>query len=314
MGAVVIAVMLSLGISPVAWARGSALPVEQIAVGVFVIPSPLADPGLDNRGRVVNTGFIVGESGVVVIDSGANYAHGQAIIASIERQTRKPIRLLINTHPHPQNVLGNSAFAAKRIPILATKATRLAMNERCPLCLKALGDSVGADAMKGTSIRLPDEDHQGVERQTIAGRRLRLLHFGHGHTEGDMAIFDEESGTLFAGDLAYHGQIPHLAESNTLGWIAALEQLAALPIRRLVPGRGATGEAVDLNATGRYLRELRTTVERAYAQGLSATEIIGRAELPEFAGWHGYATRHGRNVQHLYFEIEREDLARGDTR
>jgi glyoxylase-like metal-dependent hydrolase (beta-lactamase superfamily II) len=291
-----------------AFAAPAALPAEQIGDGVFAIFAPPADATPENLGRVVNSGFIVGDDGVIVIDSGANHRHGEAILATVAQVTPKPVKLLINTHPHPQNVLGNSAFAERGIPILATAATVAAMNERCPTCLASLRQSVGDEAMRGTRIRLPDRTLGSGQVLEIAGRRLQLLHFGHGHTEGDLAVFDEGSAALFSGDLIYRGQIPHLSEADTSGWIAALDQVAMLPFRILIPGRGAAGTAADLAPVRRYLSELRQRVSAAYREGRSADEAIQLAELPEFAAWHGYAARHGRNVQHVYFEIEREDM------
>ena len=297
-----------LGLTFPAFAAPAILPVDELANGVFVIPAPLADATPENHGRVINSGFIVGRDGVIVIDSGANHRHGEAILAAVARVTPKPVKLLINTHPHPQNVLGNSAFAERGIPILATAATIAAMNERCPNCLASLRQSVGDEAMRATRIQLPDTTLAASPALEIAGRQLRLLQFGHGHTEGDLAVFDEASAALFSGDLIYSGQIPHLSEANTAGWIAALSQVAALPIRILIPGRGPVGGAGDLAPIRRYLSELRQRVAAAYQEGRSADEAIALAELQEFSGWHGYAARHGRNVQHVYFEIERHDL------
>lgn len=297
-----------LGLALPAFAAPAILSVDELAIGIFVIPAPLEDASPENNGRVVNSGFIVGRDGVIVIDSGANHRHGEAILATVAQVTSKPVKLLIDTHPHPQNVLGNSAFAERGIPILATVATVAAMDERCPNCLANLRQSVGDEAMRGTRIQLPGTSVAASQVLEIAGRQLRLLHFGHGHTEGDLAVFDEASAALFSGDLIYSGQIPHLSEANTRGWIAALDQLAGLPIRILIPGRGPSGGAGDLAPTRRYLSELRQRVSAAYQNGRSVDEAITLAELPEFAGWEGYAARHGRNVQHVYFEFERDDL------
>lgn len=291
----------------------AALQAVIVAPGVYVIPAPLAEASPDNRGQVVNTGFLVGKDGVIVIDSGANHLQGEAILSTVRRTTPKPVKLVINTHPHPQNVLGNSAFARHGIPILASAATQAAMNERCPRCLKSLTESIGAAAMRGTRIRLPDRTVAAETRLVIAGRALRLLHFGHGHTEGDLLVQDEATATLFAGDLVYRDQVPHLTEADTRGWLAVLERLAAQPFDTLVPGRGPVGNTETLATMHRYLSGLRQRVREAYEKGLSADETITYADLPAFSGWQGYATRHGLNVQHVYFEIEREDLGQ-DTK
>lgn len=284
------------------------LPLLALGKGVYVIPAPLEDSSPANRGRVVNTGFIIGTKGVVVIDSGANHRHGEAILATIRKLTSKPVRLVVNTHPHPQNVLGNSAFAKRGIPILSSMATREKMDERCPRCLKALTGSIGEEAMTGTRIRLPDLTAVHGERMQVAGRKLRFFHFGHGHTEGDLLVLDEASGVLFAGDLIYRHQLPHLGEAHVSGWIESLNGLTELPFSVLVPGRGPVGDAGDVAIMKRYLEGLFGRIKAAYEKGLSADEAIERSEMPEFSAWQGYPERHGINIQHIYFEIERNDL------
>lgn len=289
-------------------AEAESPPVQRIAEDVYVIAGAIGEASASNRGRVVNTGFIVARDGVIVIDSGANHNHGEAILAAVARITPKPVKLLINTHAHPQNVLGNSVFAERGIPILASAATVAAMDQRCPRCLESLGQSVGREAMEGTRVHLPETSVPGSQALEIAGRWLRLLHFGHAHTEGDLAVLDETTAVLFSGDLVYRQQLPHLSEASSAGWLAALQQLGELPFKILIPGRGAVGQSADLAPTQGYLSALRQRVSAAYHDGRSADEAIKQAELPEFAGWQGYAERHGRNVQHVYFEIERDDL------
>lgn len=287
---------------------------QRLAPGVFLIPGVVAEPSAENRGRVVNTGFIVGPEGVVVIDSGASHAQGEAILDEVARVTARPVRLLINTHPHPQNVLGNSAFAARGIPILASVQTRTMMAQRCPRCFEAMALSTGAANMAGTQIVLPGELLSTSETRRIAGRELRLLHLGHAHSEGDVAVVDVETGTLFAGDLVYRGQIPHLGEASLAGWIAALARLQEESFGILVPGRGAPGGRAELAAFAAYLEELQARVAAAYAAGRSPDETLELARQTAFAGWEGYAARQGRNVQHAYFELERADLAGAEER
>lgn len=287
-----------------------ALEAVAIAPGAWMIPGVLAEASADNRGRVANIGILAGDDGAIVIDSGASRSQGEEILATAQRLAGKPVRLLINTHPHPQNVLGNGAFAARGIPILASAETRARMIERCRRCLAAATEAIGAQAMAGTEIVLPELVVVASEIREVAGRRLRLLVPGHAHSEGDLAVLDLDSGVLFSGDLAYRGQLPHLAESRIDGWLAALATLRGEPVRWLAPGRGAPGSLADLDPIVAYLGGLRQRVAAAYAKGLSLDETLDYAALPEFAAWEGYGARHGRNIQHVYFEFERADLER----
>lgn len=282
---------------------------QRVAPGVYVIPGIVGDPSPENRGRVVNTGFIVGRTGVVIIDSGANHDQGRAILATVRRITQKPVKLLIDTHPHPQNVLGNGAFAARGIPILATAVTAEKMNERCPRCLENLSASVGAEAMRDTRIVLPQQTLDMETTLTIGGRQLRLIPTGWGHSEGDLAVLDSQTGTLFTSDLVYADQIPHLSEARIEGWLAALDALSALPARVVVPGRGPVGTASRIATFRRYLQQLHDQVATAYHAGRTLDETLRQIDLPEFHGWQGYAERHPLNIQHVWYEVERNDFA-----
>lgn len=307
LGRLVVAAAL-LAVQPGAHAEEE-LPVTMVAPGVYVLPGVNRDAAPENLGRVVNTGFIVGTDGVIVIDSGANQRHGEAILSTISRTTAKPVKLLINTHPNPNFVLGNTAFAQRGIPILATTATAVAMGERCPRCIEMLTHSIGEDAMKGTEITLPQQRINKSTTLTIAGRTLALLHFGHARTEGDLAVFDTASGTLFTGELVYRGQIQHFAEARFSGWITALEQLEQQPVKILVPGRGDIGDATALATMHSYLKRLYARVGAAYRDGRSPDETLTLADVPEFFDWRGYTKNHPLNVQHAYFEHEAEEIS-----
>jgi len=298
---------LAAGMSPAA--ANEAMPVRELAPGVFVIPGKQEDASPQNLGRVINTGFIVGDEGVIVIDSGANLYHGKAILATVAKLTTKPVKLLIDTHPNPNYVLGNMAFAQRGIPILSTDATANAMMERCTHCIANLTISIGKEAMQGTDIVQPQQRINSTRNLTIAGRQIRLLHFGHARTEGDLAVLDVASGVLFAGDLVYRGQIQHFAEANFRGWISALNQLEQEPIKVLVPGRGDIGDLSALVTMRSYLVQLQSRVGAAYRDGRSTDETLALVEVPEFFDWRGYTRNHPLNVQRAYFEIEAEDLA-----
>jgi quinoprotein relay system zinc metallohydrolase 1 len=284
-------------------------PVE-VAPGVFAFIGEPEEMTPANRGNVVNTGFIVGDEGVIVIDSGANDRHGRKIIDTIERVTKKPIALLVNTHPHPENVLGNSAFARRKIALLAHSETIAAMRARCEMCFKQTLAQLNEEIMSGTEIVIPERAIDASQDVVIGGRRLRLLHFGWAHTEGDLAVLDLDTGVLFAGGLVFLDRIPVMQQASTRGWIAALEQLKAQPIKRVVPGVGPIAEPARIGDTAAYLAALLESIERQYAEGKSAIDVLYSSELTEFSRWALYDSTHPLNIQHVYRELEREELAR----
>jgi glyoxylase-like metal-dependent hydrolase (beta-lactamase superfamily II) len=245
-----------------------------------------------------------------VVDTGINLTHGRAILEAIRRVTTKPVALVINTHPHPENVLGNHAFAGA--PILARVETIDAMRVRCQLCFENVERILGPAAMAGTEIVIPDLSVSGNGSFIAGGRRIELYHFGWGHTEGDLAVFDPASGVLFTGGLVYLDRVPYTHEARVRGWIAALDVLEKIPARRIVPGHGPIADPVRIEETPAYLTALVAATERHYEKGVSVIDLLKDPAMgfSRFEGWALYGDTHPLNIQHVYAELEREEFTK----
>lgn len=288
-------------------AAQSLIPVA-VAPGVYAFVGALAEPAPENHGFVANQGFIVGEAGVIVIDTGTHHAHGEAMLEAIRRVTDRPVVQVINTHAAPERVLGNSAFAARGIPILAHRDAVRAMEANCGTCIERLRQVLGEETMAGTRVALPTQAVEGSVTLEVAGRRLSLLHFGW-TLAGDLAVLDPESGVLFSGDLVCLDRVPEIRDARLETWLAALKTLRELPLRVLVPGRGAVSPPGRIADTQAYLEALQRAVQTRYAAGDSLREATARAVAPAFRGWALYSRLHAANVHHLYLELEKKALA-----
>lgn len=290
-------------------AAAQTLTPEPVAPEVYAFVGALAEPAPENRGFVANQGFIVGDTGVIVIDTGASHAHGEAMLAAIRRVTDKPVVLVINTHPGAERVLGNSAFAALGVPILAHRDAARFMAANCRTCLENLNAVLGEALMAGTTIAAPTALVDGTTTLKIAGRTLEVLHFGWTRA-GDVAVFDRASGALFTGDLVCLDRVPQVRDAHLDNWLAALEALRRLPIRVLVPGRGPISSPQRITEVQTYLEDLRAAVQARYDRGDSLSEAIDNASVHAFRGWALYPLLHPGNVHHLYLELERQALER----
>ncbi|MFO1220420.1 MAG: MBL fold metallo-hydrolase [Burkholderiaceae bacterium] len=281
-----------------------------LAPGVFMVRGRSGEADRDNQGRIGNTGFIVGETGVIAIDTGTSYRHGQALLAQIARTTDRPVRLALITHTRPEFLFGANAFRERGIPIgMHRKAAQL-MAARCEICLKTLKRTLGDEAMAGTTMFEPDEVFDESHTLHTIGRPLRIVYLGHSSGPGDVAVLDEASGVLFAGGLLDERRIPDVVDGDLAGWRRALDRLGSLPLSRIVPGHGPVASAAVIAEVARYLERLQTRVAQLLGAGASLADVPDAAALPDYASWDQYDTIHRRNAAIVFVRLERELLAK----
>ncbi|QFT22780.1 Hydroxyacylglutathione hydrolase [Pseudomonas sp. THAF187a] len=282
---------------------------RQIAEGVWLVEGSTDNFAAKNGGNIVNVGFIETAAGVVVIDTGPSRRYGEALRQRIEQVTGKPLLRVLLTHHHPDHVLGNQAFSD--VPIAALPGTTRLLAEQGDAMAENMYRLVG-DWMRGTEVVLPSEALEEGELE-IGGRRLRLLAL-RGHTGADLAILDERSGVLFAGDLLFYQRA--LTTPNSPGldvWLADLDRLEALPWKQIVPGHGPLAtDAAPFVQMRDYLGWLDGVLRQGAEQGAEMNELI-RAPIPErFAGVSLSRYELIRSVSHLYPRYERNAMGRVD--
>jgi glyoxylase-like metal-dependent hydrolase (beta-lactamase superfamily II) len=275
---------------------------------VYMFPGDTGEASRENRANTGNSSFILSDRAVIVVDTGASYRHGAAMISAIERLTDAPIRLVIVTHAVQDFLFGNAAFEERHIPVLSHAESAKLMRDRCEHCLVNLRQLLGDDAMRGTRLVLPDRVVAGSQPLKVAGRQLELFHFGWGATPGDLVVFDPRSAVLFAGGLVCVQRIPDLRDGRLEGWLAALEQLERIPAKMLIPGHGPAAPPSSISMMRAYLLALDEQVRLLYRSGRSLLEALDSADLPAFRDWAMYPALHRKNVQQRYLELELQDL------
>ncbi|MFW5329009.1 MBL fold metallo-hydrolase [Hydrogenophaga sp. ZJX-1] len=290
-----------------------AVPWQPVAPGIWVWPAAEnGEVSPANAGHVLPASVVVSGGEALVIDPGPSHRHGLRLRASIACQFKARVRWVVNTHAHAENVMANSAFAdlleAGELEILASAATRRAMQQRCTDCLASLTSRAGTAALAGTGIVLPSRTLAVGERLRVGLLSLLVKSIEPGHTEGDLVLWNARHRVLWAGGLVYDGRVPELAQGSLDGWLAALERLQALRPQQVLgtvwsraPKAGKAAPA--LAATQNYLTALRARVLQAMDQGHQPQETAW-GELPAYRDWAGYSERHGFNLQRAWRELE----------
>ena len=268
-GGLVLALALTLSLTPpgsstaVAADGPARFDLTEVAPGVLVHLGAVALNTPDNRGDIANLGAIVGERCVAIIDTGGSPAVGAALRRAVASRTAVPICHVINTHGHPDHVLGNAAFTADAPDFIGHARLAPALAARGATYQRAARDLLGPAA--GLPALIPPT-RAVTERLELdlGGRKLALQAWPPAHTDQDLTVTDLTSGVIFVGDLVFDQHLPVL-DGNLKGWLAALARLQALPVTLAIPGHGRPA-AIDSLIAPQRVHQHRQRQQREHAQ------------------------------------------------
>jgi quinoprotein relay system zinc metallohydrolase 2 len=283
------------------------LPVREIAGGIFVYEAPFALASSRNSGAIANAGFVVGERCVAVIDTEGSYASGRRLLAAVEATTSLPVCYVVNTHFHPDHVLGNAAFVRDGVIFVGHENLGEALRDRADQYLAAARALVGDEAFAGTRVVVPTVGVHGRLELDLGNRRLVLEAWPTAHTNSDLTIFDERTATWFLGDLLFSGHIPAL-DGNLVGWLRVAAELTARKVARVVPGHGPASLPWPDAARPmtRYLERLAADVRQMIGEGRTMQDAASRAGAAEARDWSLFDEFNPRNATAAYHELEWE--------
>jgi quinoprotein relay system zinc metallohydrolase 2 len=282
------------------------VPAVAIGDGVYVHFGRHEEMTPDNAGDIANLGFIVGGRAVAVIDCGGSRAVGDGLRQAIRRVTPLPISHVVLTHVHPDHVVGCAAFERDAPQFVGHARLPAALAQRGGHYLRSLAHELGP-AAAGNVIVPPNMLIANRADIDLGDRRVTLRAHATAHTDADLTAFDAASGTLFAGDLLFRERVP-VIDGSIKGWLAVLDEIAAIPAARVVPGHGAvlTDWPGGLAAQRRYLALVATEIRGVLKQrGVleQAIQTVGRSEQPR---WLLFDRYHARNVTAAFVELEWE--------
>lgn len=210
-----------------------------------------------------NTGVIIGDDSVMIIDAQATPVMAQLVIDRIRGVTDKPIKYVTLSHYHAVRVLGASAY----------NASEIIASEKCQAMIYERGQE-DWDSEFGRFPRLFDaaDSIPGLtwptmtfkNRMTInmGSRRVELMHLGRAHTAGDIVAWVPDEQVMFTGDIVEYHSACYCGDGHFADWGPTLDAIKAYNPVAIAPGRGDA--LVGDEMVGKAIENTRDFVESTY--------------------------------------------------
>lgn len=242
-----------------------------------------------------NTGIVIGDDSVMVIDTQATPVMAQDVIRHIREVTDKPIKYVTLSHYHAVRVLGASAYNPQQIiasqdtwNLILQRGEQDKVSEigRFPRLFQAV-ESVPP------GMTWPTLTFTGKMTLWMGTLEVQLLQLGRGHTKGDTVVWLPTERVLFSGDLVEFDATPYAGDAYFQDWPNTLDNIAALHPQKLVPGRGAAltsaeEVAAGLEGTKAFVSELFASVRVGSSQGKSLRQVYEetfKLLQPKYGHW-----------------------------
>jgi glyoxylase-like metal-dependent hydrolase (beta-lactamase superfamily II) len=258
-----------------------------------------------------NPGFVVTDTGVVVIDTGSSYEIGKMILRKIAGVTSKPISHVFTTHFHGDHWLANQAL------VEAYPDARTIAHPELIALLKGGDDKFWLDVFAkrlgddfvGTKSVIPNTPAENREYK-IGGMTLQVTLFDKAHTATDLMVNVVEEGVLFTGDIVNNEHFSFMGHGNFKGAYEATQKALAMNPKHVVVGHGRSGKINLVKEFAEIYHKLRSVVGEYYEQGLMDFEMKPKVidEFDKYKHWSGFDNQIGPYISQIITELESESF------
>ncbi|MBI1422178.1 MAG: MBL fold metallo-hydrolase [Gammaproteobacteria bacterium] len=270
---------------------------------VYALLGPLELPTAENRGYMVNSAVILGEKGVILVDTGFSHEIGEHLKQAVKTITNKPVTHIINTHDHGDHVLGNNAFPGATI--ISSEQCKSVMEKTGYEWIGILEQTTGRTYPNTKPVVAGKGYAPGVHKQVmIDGVNLTLWVPPGSHTATDMLVYLPQDRILISGDVLENQLMPSFRDANVKNWIGTLQKIGTMQISNIIPGHGPLMQQADVKQMLNRMQTFYAGVEAGYKQGLTDGEIRKQLDLTEWKKLKYFDEFIGLDVNRTYLEVE----------
>lgn len=273
---------------------------------VYVLLGPIQHANKLNQGYMINSTVIVGDKGVILVDSGGSDEVGRHIATAVRQITHKPVTHVVNTHHHGDHYLGNVAFEGATF--ISSEMCRKMVLETSHEWLEIMERDIGRK-LPGTKPLAAEVTYPGGTRTETFIHGVRVVFWvpRGSHTIGDLLVHLPDDKVLVAGDVLVSGVVPTFQDGSVKNWIQTLAEIETLGVAHFVPGHGDLMTLNDVTAQRDAMLRFYSGVKEGFRNSRSESEIRKSLDL---SSWDKLERSYviGRNINRAYLEIERDSF------
>src|SRR5262245_30965388 len=248
-----------------------------------------------------NSTFLIGDKGILVVDSGLNSREGGKLLEEIRKISPLPVLWIVNTHYHPDHRGGNNTVGLDA-QVISTAYTREQV-------LRAGKQGSGKAVSKLPADYVLNVNLEKEVTLFVGNHEVRIYHPGPAHTRGDLVVYFPDEHAIATGDLFLTNSCPAMDDGDLENWIVALDHMLTLPVDQVVPGHFELAGKNELKHFRDYLAALREQVAGMYRKGFKLAQVLRNLKLGPYQDlrqFPKYKATFADNAAAYYSQLQRK--------
>ena len=252
-----------------------------------------------------NIGVSVGPDGILIVDD--QFAPlAEKIKAALNKLGEGNLKFILNTHWHGDHTGGNASFG-RDAPIIAHDNVRKRLSTEQYLAF--FKEKVPASPKEAWPVITFDQSLS----VHFNGEEIKVIHFPHGHTDGDSIIFFTTSNVIHMGDDFFAGRFPFV-DLDSGGSVQGLaknigEVIPKIPAgAKIIPGHGPISSVDDVKAYHRMLLETTAFIQKKINSRKSQAQIKKEGLPAEWKSWGEGFIKPDQWIDLVYLSLTKKNM------